>query len=87
MLNVFTLDSGQTQRAPVQEEITSADDLARAQPLWVDLETPTADEKRWIAERFNVTSPTTSWTTTWKNPPGFTRRTTASCTSAPTFRG
>jgi magnesium transporter len=57
MLNVFTLDSAKLKGRLYQEEVSSAEALARSQPLWVDLETPTADEKRWIAERFNIIIP------------------------------
>jgi magnesium transporter len=40
MLNVFTLVNGRL----VQEEIDSAQALAHVQPVWVDLEAPTAEE-------------------------------------------
>jgi magnesium transporter len=53
MLNVFTLANGRL----VQEEIESSHELLNLQPIWVDLETPTADEKSWIAERFGLTIP------------------------------
>jgi len=57
MLNVFTLANGRL----VQEEIDSLDALAqvlaRARPVWVDLDAPTADEKGWIAQHFGVTIP------------------------------
>ncbi len=55
MLNVFTLDSGKLKGRLFQEEIEDREALARVQPVWVDLESPSADEKRWIAERFGVT--------------------------------
>jgi magnesium transporter len=53
MLNVFRLANGRL----FQEEIDSADALARVQPVWVDLESPTAEEKRWITERFGLVIP------------------------------
>jgi magnesium transporter len=53
MLNVFTLANGRL----FQEEIESADALAMVQPVWLDLEAPTGDEKRWIRERFGLTIP------------------------------
>ena len=53
MLNVFTLANGRL----VQEEIADAPALARATPVWVDLEAPSASEKNWISERFNLTIP------------------------------
>jgi magnesium transporter len=53
MLNVFTLASGRL----IQEEIESADALAHLAPVWVDLESPTPEEKLWIAERFGLALP------------------------------
>jgi magnesium transporter len=53
MLNVFTLANGRL----FQEEIESPGALAGVQPVWVDLESPTADEKRWIADRFGLRIP------------------------------
>jgi magnesium transporter len=53
MLNVFTLANGRL----FQEEIASADALAHVNPVWVDLEAPTAAEKGWIAGRFGLTIP------------------------------
>jgi magnesium transporter len=53
MLNVFRLANGRL----FQEEIESLDALAHVQPVWVDLEAPTPDEKRWIAEHYGVTIP------------------------------
>ena len=53
MLNVFTLANGRL----FQEEIESLDALAHVQPVWVDLEAPTPDEKGWIAQHFGVTIP------------------------------
>ncbi len=53
MLNVFTLVNGRL----VQEEIDSLEDLARFQPIWVDMESPTLEEKRWVAQHFHVRIP------------------------------
>jgi magnesium transporter len=53
MLNVFTLANGRL----FQEEIESADTLVHVQPVWVDLEAPSAAEKGWIASRFGLTIP------------------------------
>jgi len=53
MLNVFTLVSGRL----FQEEIESASGLAAVQPIWVDLEAPTPEEKQWIAARFGLAIP------------------------------
>ncbi|MEO7339076.1 MAG: CorA family divalent cation transporter, partial [Caldimonas sp.] len=57
MLNVFTLASGRL----VQQEIESLEELGaaltRVQPVWVDLDAPTDDEKSWIAQHFGVTIP------------------------------
>ena len=54
MLNVFTLASGRL----IQQEIDSADALTNLRPVWVDLESPTPQEKGWIAGRFGLTIPT-----------------------------
>ncbi|HEY6132421.1 MAG TPA: magnesium/cobalt transporter CorA [Rubrivivax sp.] len=51
MLNVFTLANGRL----FQEEIESADALAHVKPVWVDLESPTPEEKGWIVARFGLT--------------------------------
>jgi magnesium transporter len=53
MLNVFTLANGRL----FQEEIESFEALARVQPVWVDLDAPTEQEKGWIAQHFGVTIP------------------------------
>jgi magnesium transporter len=53
MLNVFTLANGRL----FQEEIEDAQALARVDPVWVDLESPTAEEKGWIAGRFGIALP------------------------------
>ncbi len=53
MLNVFTLVNGRL----VQEEIDSADALVQVRPVWVDLESPTADEKAWVDARFGIAIP------------------------------
>lgn len=53
MLNVFTLASGRL----FQEEIESAEALAHVQPVWVDLEAPTPEEKGWLKGRFALSIP------------------------------
>ena len=53
MLNVFTLANGRL----FQEEIESFEALAHVQPVWVDLDAPTGEEKGWIAAHFGVTIP------------------------------
>ena len=53
MLNVFTLANGRL----FQEEIESLDALARVQPIWVDLDAPTPEEKGWILQHFGLTIP------------------------------
>ena len=53
MLNVFTLAHGRL----IQEEIESAEALAHVTPVWVDLEAPTPEEKRWVAGRFGLVIP------------------------------
>ncbi|UXH78115.1 magnesium/cobalt transporter CorA [Roseateles amylovorans] len=62
MLNVFTLDNGRLKGGMVQEEISTAADLAllvgaERQPIWVDLESPSAEEKDWIRQRFGLVIP------------------------------
>ena len=46
MLNIFTLVNGRL----LQEEIESLEELAQFQPIWVDLESPTIEEKRWVKQ-------------------------------------
>ncbi len=53
MLNVFTLANGRL----FQEEIDSLEALAHVQPVWVDLENPSVDEKNWIQHRFGLGIP------------------------------
>ncbi|WP_119293163.1 magnesium/cobalt transporter CorA [Azohydromonas sediminis] len=53
MLNVFTLANGRL----VQQEIDSAAALADLRPVWVDLESPTTEEKGWITGRFGLVIP------------------------------
>jgi magnesium transporter len=53
MLNVFTLAAGRL----FQEEIESLEALADVQPIWVDLDAPTEEEKGWIVQRFAVAIP------------------------------
>ncbi|WP_159917050.1 magnesium/cobalt transporter CorA [Pantoea sp. 18069] len=53
MLNIFTLANGRL----VQEEIDSLEDLAKFQPIWVDLESPTLEEKRWIKQHYGLSIP------------------------------
>ncbi|SEL31644.1 magnesium transporter [Roseateles sp. YR242] len=62
MLNVFTLDNGRLKGGMVQEEISTAADLTAVtdsprKPIWVDLESPSAEEKDWIRERFGLVIP------------------------------
>jgi magnesium transporter len=53
MLNVFTLANGRL----TQQEISSPTALTALEPVWVDLEAPTPEEKGWISGRFGVTIP------------------------------
>jgi magnesium transporter len=53
MLNIFTLVNGRL----FQEEIESLEELARFKPIWVDLESPTPEEKHWIKQYFGVSIP------------------------------
>ncbi len=53
MLNIFSLANGRL----VQEEIDSLEELARFQPIWVDLESPTPEEKRWVMQHYALSIP------------------------------
>ncbi|GAC1389613.1 MAG: magnesium/cobalt transporter CorA [Variovorax sp.] len=53
MLNIFTLANGRL----VQEEIESLEELSRFQPIWVDLESPTVEDKRWIKQYYGLSIP------------------------------
>ncbi len=53
MLNVFTLVNGRL----FQEEIDSLEELARFKPIWVDLESPTPEERRWVKQHFGLSIP------------------------------
>lgn len=53
MLNVFTLVNGRL----FQEEIESLEELSKFQPIWVDLESPTLEEKRWVKQYFGLLIP------------------------------
>ncbi len=53
MLNVFTLANGRL----FQEEIESLEELSKFQPIWVDLESPTPEEKRWVKQYFGLSIP------------------------------
>ena len=53
MLNVFSLSNGRL----FQEEIESLEELSRFRPIWVDLEEPTAEEKRWIKQHYGLSIP------------------------------
>jgi len=53
MLNIFTLANGRL----FQEEIDSLEELSHFQPIWVDLESPTLEEKRWIKQYYGLSIP------------------------------
>ena len=53
MLNIFTLANGRL----FQEEIESLEELTKFQPIWVDLESPTLEEKRWIKQHYGLSIP------------------------------
>ena len=52
MLNVFTLDNGRLKGGLFQEEIATAEDLALSRPVWVDLESPSLEEKGFLRRGF-----------------------------------
>ncbi len=53
MLHVFTLANGRL----FQEEIESLEALTRFKPIWVDLENPTTEERRWVKQHFGLSIP------------------------------
>ena len=53
MLNVFTLVNGRL----VQKEIDTLHDLTQFQPVWVDMESPTPEEKFWVKQHFSLLIP------------------------------
>jgi magnesium transporter len=53
MLNIFTLSNGRL----FQEEIESLEELSHFQPVWVDLESPSPEEKRWIKQYYGLSIP------------------------------
>jgi len=53
MLNIFTLVNGRL----FQEEIESLEELTRFKPIWVDLESPTVEEKRWVKQHYGLSIP------------------------------
>jgi magnesium transporter len=53
MLNIFSLANGRL----FQEEIESLEELSRFQPIWVDLESPTVEEKRWVKQYYGLSIP------------------------------
>ncbi len=48
MLNIFTLANGRL----FQEEIESLEELSQFHPIWVDLESPSVEEKRWVKQYY-----------------------------------
>ncbi|SDM06407.1 magnesium transporter [Oryzisolibacter propanilivorax] len=53
MLNIFSLANGRL----VQEEIESLEELKRFQPIWVDLQSSTPEEKRWVMQHYGLSIP------------------------------
>ncbi len=53
MLNIFTLINGRL----FQEEIESLEELSKFHPIWVDLEDPTPEEKRWVKQYYGLSIP------------------------------
>ena len=53
MLNIFSLVNGRLY----QEEIESLEELSRFNPIWVDLESPSLEEKRWIKQYYGLQIP------------------------------
>ena len=53
MFNIFSLANGRL----FQEEIESLEELSKFQPIWVDLESPTVEEKRWVKQYYGLSIP------------------------------
>ncbi|MBS0466751.1 MAG: magnesium/cobalt transporter CorA, partial [Proteobacteria bacterium] len=53
MLNIFSLVNGRL----VQEEVNSLDEQAPQHPIWVDMESPTVLEKRWVTQHYGLAIP------------------------------
>jgi magnesium transporter len=53
MLNIFSLANGRL----FQEEIEALEELSKFHPIWVDLESPTVEEKRWIKQYYGLSIP------------------------------
>ena len=53
MLNIFTLANGRL----CQEEIESLEELSKFRPIWVDLESPTLEEKQWVTQYYGLSIP------------------------------
>ncbi|MEO7851284.1 MAG: magnesium/cobalt transporter CorA [Rubrivivax sp.] len=55
MLNVFTLDNGRLSGRQLQDDIEHTE--LPGQPVWVDMQTPTAAEKAWVVRHFALIIP------------------------------
>ncbi|MBH9578362.1 magnesium/cobalt transporter CorA [Inhella proteolytica] len=55
MLNIFSLENGRL--AGLAPDSFDAPDAARLKPIWIDLEDPSADDKRWVAAHFGLLIP------------------------------
>ena len=53
MINAFELQSGRLK----QIQIESKADLERTQPIWIDFDDPTDDERLWAKELFKLILP------------------------------
>ena len=84
MLNVFTLANGRL----FQEEIDHFEELAHVQPVWVDLEAPTAEEKGWsifhsMAPNTKPSIPRVAWAPCAKHSPAVCRPWTTKVCATP----
>ncbi|MFO1249921.1 magnesium/cobalt transporter CorA [Inhella sp.] len=55
MLNIFSLENGRL--AGLAPDSFDGPDAARLKPIWIDLEDPSADDKRWVAAHFGLLIP------------------------------
>jgi len=55
MLNIFSIENGRL--AGLAPDSFDRPDAARLKPIWIDLEDPSADDKRWVADHFGLLIP------------------------------
>ena len=51
------IDQLKGRRSLNNQEIDSLEELSQFQPIWVDLESPTLEEKRWVKQYYGLSIP------------------------------